>query len=196
MNPLAWARAEVLHFAWKRGLYLPPDRRVLKDEILAELAGDPGVERALFVGVQWYTKDYPRQFAGKTFATLDPEPKLAEFGGEPHAVGFVQDLATHFPGVVFDAIVMSGVIGFGLNDPAEVDRALEACATALRPRGWLVLGVNELKPTHVDARQRPASRHFEPRGFGARGKDRIDVVLPFRERRHTFLFWQRRDPTG
>jgi SAM-dependent methyltransferase len=192
LNPFAWARAEVLHYAWKRGYYQPPDRRVLEHEILGELARDPGVARVLFVGVQWYTVRYPTHFVGKTFATIDPVPGVARFGGSPHVVGQIQDLAAHFPGMVFDAIVMSGVIGFGLDDPEEVDRALAACAEALRPGGWLVLGVNELKPTHVDPSKRPAAQDFEPRGFGKRGKERIDVALPFRERRHTFLFWQRR----
>lgn len=196
MNPFSWARAEILHTAWKRGLYQPPDRRVLEDDILAELARDPAVERVLFVGVQWYTTRYPSHFAAatprKTFATIDPEPSVARFGSEPHAVGAIQDLADHFPGVVFDAIVMSGVIGFGLNDPGEVDRALAACESALRPGGWLVLGVNELKPTHVDPNKSPASSSFAARPFGKRRQDRIDVALPFRERRHTFLFWQKK----
>ena len=192
MNPFAWARAEILHTAWKRGLYEPPDRRVLRNEILGELARDPGVERVLFVGVQWYTTSYPAIFEGKTFATIDPEPKVASFGGKPHAVGQIQDLGEHFRGVVYDAIVMSGVIGFGLDDPAEVDRALAACAKALRRGGWLVLGVNELKPTHVDPKKRPAASEFDARPFGKRKQDRIDVALPFRERRHTFLFWQKK----
>jgi SAM-dependent methyltransferase len=193
LNPFAWARAEFLHTAWKRGLYLPPDRRVLEEDILGELARDGAVERVLFVGVQWYTVRYPRIFsAPKTFATIDPVAKVAEFGGEPHAVGQIQDLAKHFPGVTFDAIVMSGVIGFGLDDPSEVDRALAACEEALRPGGWLVLGVNELKPTHVDPNRSPAMRALEPRPFGKRGQERIDVTLPFRERRHTFLFFQKK----
>jgi len=196
LNPFSWARAEILHTAWKRGLYEPPDRRVLRGEILAELARDPSVERVLFVGVQWYTTSYPSLFQrtpGKTFATIDPEPKVASFGGKPHVVGQIQDLAEHFPGVIYDAIVMSGVIGFGLDDPAEVDRALEACKNALRPGGWLILGVNELKPTHVDPKKSPASSSFESRPFGTRNQDRIDVALPFRERRHTFLFWQKKN---
>jgi SAM-dependent methyltransferase len=195
LNPFAWARAEILHTAWKRGLDQPPDRRVLEHDILAELARDPAIERVLFVGVQWYTTRYPSHFATtppKMFATIDPEAKVAQYGGRPHVVGQIQDLEEHFPGVVFDAIVMSGVIGFGLNDPPEVDRALAACAKALRPGGWLVLGVNELKPTHVDPNERPAMRDLEPRGFGKRGQERIDVALPFRERRHTFLFFQKK----
>jgi SAM-dependent methyltransferase len=192
LNPFAWARAEILHTAWKRGWYQPPDRRVLVDDVLKELAADPAVERVLFVGVQWYTASYAGHLGKKTFATIDPEATLARFGGAPHAVGQVQDLAVHFPAMVFDAIVMSGVIGFGLNDPASVDRALDACAAALRPEGWLVLGVNELKPTHVDPSKSPAAGAFSPRAFGKVGRARVDVALPFRERRHTFLFWQKR----
>lgn len=192
MNPLAWARAEVLHFAWQRGLYSPPDRRVLEHDILGAFASTGGVSKLLFVGVQWYTVGYPKRWTGELFATIDPEPKVAAFGGKPHAIGQVQDLAKHFPGVLFDAIVMSGVIGFGLNDPAEVDRALEACAKALRPDGRLVLGINELKPTHVDPNSCDAAKHFVPDVFGPSARSRIDVTLPFRERRHTFLFWKRK----
>lgn len=165
---------------------------MLEREILATFAADVAVQRALFVGVQWYTKHYAALFTGKVFASIDPEARLTPFGGEPHAVGSVQDLATHFPGFIFDAIVMSGVIGFGLNDPSEVDKALAACASALRPGGWLVLGVNPLKPTHVDPSKSPASCAFAPCRFGARNLERIDVTLPFRERQHTFLFWQRK----
>jgi hypothetical protein len=191
LKAFSWARAELLHFAWQRGFYAPPDRRVLEHDILGELARDPKVKRVLFVGVQWYTMRYPTHFAGKTFATIDPEPSVARFGGNPHAVGHVQDLAKHFPGMVFDAIVMSGVIGFGLNNPSEVNRALDACETALRAGGWLVLGINELKPTHVDPNGSPTAKLFSPRAFGALGKARVDVPLPFRERRHTFVFWRK-----
>lgn len=166
---------------------------MLEHDILEELARDHEVERVLFVGVQWYTTRYPTHFVGKTFATIDPAPGVARFGGHPHAVGPIQDLAKHFPDMVFDAIVMSGVIGFGLDDPEQVERALEICVSALRPGGWLVLGVNELKPTHVDPRKSAAiARELEPRPFGKLGKDRVDVTLPFRERRHTFLFWQKK----
>ena len=192
VNPLAWVRAEILHFAWQRGWYAPPDRRVLVRDILGELAKDPAVQKVLFVGVQWYTESYPALFEGKTFATIDPSEAVAKFGGSRHVVGQVQDLATSFPGEIFDAIVMSGVIGFGLNDPKEVDRALAACDAALAPGGFLVLGINEQKPTHVDPKASPAAASFEERPFGALGKSRIDVALPFRERLHTFVFWKKK----
>jgi SAM-dependent methyltransferase len=192
MAVVGWARAEIARRLWKLGVYRPPDRYVLEDEILPALARDPSVTRVLFVGVGWFTKDYPGLVAGKAFATIDPDPAVARFGGAPHAVGRVQDLAHHFTGTTFDAIVLSGVIGWGLNDAVEVDRALAACAAALRPEGWLVLGVNELRATHVDPAATGASRAFEPRPFGPRAVSRIVVAVPFKDRTHTYLFWQKR----
>ena len=198
VNPLAWVRAEILHFAWQKGWYAPPDRRVLVRDILGELAKDPAVKKVLFVGVQWYTESYPAIFtsASKTFATIDPSAGVAKFGGDPHVVGQVQDLAASFPGEVFDAIVMSGVIGFGLDDPKEVDRALAACDAALAPGGFLVLGINEQKPTHVDPNASPAAASFEEKPFGALARSRIDVALPFREKLHTFVFWRKKKQTS
>lgn len=188
---LQWARAELLRAAWKRQLYLPGDRRVLVNEILPQLARDPAIGRILFVGVQWYTARYPEAFEDRMFATIDPDPDAARFGGTTHAVGRIQDLARHFPGVVFDAIIMTGVIGYGLNQRADVDDGIGACAAALRPGGWLVLGVNELLPTYVDPGASPASHAFAAEPFGLRASARIDIDLPFKERRHTFLFWRR-----
>jgi len=192
VNPAAWLRAEVLHAAWKRGLYRPPDRRFLEDTVLRALADNDEVQRVLFVGVQWYTARYAQILANKQFATIDPAANVATFGGEPHAIGYVQDLHNFFTPGQFDAIVMSGVIGFGLNDPRDVDRALGACRLALRDQGWLIIGVNELKPTHVDPAQCPESHGFEPTPFGPVNQSRVDLKLPFRERRHSFLFWKKR----
>ena len=196
MNPFRWARAEILRAAWRRGWYAPPDRRVLVGEILPALARDPAIRSVLFVGVQWYTVGYPRIFTDASFATIDPDPAVTRFGGAPHIVGRVQDLATHFPASTFDAIVVTGVIGYGLNDPLAVELALTACATALRPGGWLILGVNERLPTHVDPAVTRASRAFEPQPFGRFATARVDIALPFNERRHTFHFWRRRESAG
>ncbi|MBX3186974.1 MAG: hypothetical protein KF819_08165 [Labilithrix sp.] len=192
MNPFAWARSEVLHFAWERGWYQPPDRRVLEEEILASLAADPACRKILFVGVKWYTAPYAKAFAGKTFATIDPEPEVARFGGDPHAVDVVQNLEKHFAGTIFDAVVMSGVIGWGINDVPELDKTLTVCADAMRPGAWLILGVNELTPNHVDANATKTIERFEPKAFGKRTSPRIDIPLPFKQKLHTFLFWQKK----
>jgi SAM-dependent methyltransferase len=193
VDPLRWVRAEVLHFAWKQGRYTPPDRRVLEGEILPGLAAEPGTDHILSVGVAWYTKRYAETFKGKTFATIDLDPSRSALGSEKHVVGDLRDLETLFAaGEPFDVILMNGVIGYGLDAPDDVDRALRACAARLRSGGTLLLGVNEEKPTHIDPRSVPAHALFEPRAFGSWPEGRVTVPVPFRERTHTFLFWQRK----
>lgn len=190
---LRWMRGEVLHFAWRCGLYHPPDRRVLEHYILGSLASDPAIKRVLFVGVQWYTKNYSARFEGKIFATIDPRPSVVRFGGNPHKIGRIQDLSEHFPEPAFDAIIINGVIGFGLNNVADVNSALDACRNALRHDGWLILGINELAMYHIDPAKYAASRFFESCEFGANARERIDIVIPFLEQRHTYLFWRKKN---
>ena len=193
MNPLRWAKAEMLHFAWKRGRYTPPDRRLLEDEILPALAADATNRNILSVGVAWYTKSYAAAFRGRRFATIDLDAERAAFGSSEHVVGDLCDLERHFSATQpFDVILMNGVIGYGLDAPDNVDRALRACAACLRQNGILVIGINEEKPTNVDPFSVSARELFEPHAFGAWPSGRVTVEVPFRERTHTFLFWRRR----
>jgi hypothetical protein len=116
---------------------------------------------------------------------------VARFGGTPHIVGRVEDVEAHLgPGSV-DAVVMNGVIGFGLDEPAAVERALDACHAVLRPGGELVLGVNELLDNGVDLSTVAALGRFDPFVFAPLGSDRHTVATPFREKTHTFRFFKR-----
>jgi hypothetical protein len=192
VNPLRWAKAEVLHFAWKRGRYTPPDRRLFVEEILPALAREPGTDRILSVGVSWYTTGYPDAFPGKVFATLDIDPARASYGGPRHEVGDLRALERHFPASEpFDVILMNGVIGYGLDEAGSVDEALRAVAAGLREGGTLVLGINEERPTNVDPTSVPAYSLFEPRALDRWTQGKVMVSVPFRERTHTFLFWRR-----
>ena len=193
MGLFQWARASVLHFAWKRGRYTPPDRRLLQGEILPALARDPKNEAVLFVGVQWYTAPYWKLFEPESrISTIDMKPELAPFGATDHVVGDVCELEKAFPTKTFDAIVMNGVIGFGLNEPKAIDRALASCAKKLRDGGLLILGINEQKPTYVDPKSVASSALFEEHRLGD-WDARICVDVPFREKSHTFLFWRKKD---
>lgn len=193
MRPLRWARAELLHLAWKHGRYTPPDRRLLRREILPALASSEEHRRILSVGVAWYTKDDADAFEDETFVTMDVDPARAVYGAREHVTGDVRDLEAHFAERdSFDAILLNGVIGFGLDTADDVERGLRALAARLRERGLLVIGVNEEKRTHVDPSSVPAHRLFEPHPFGRWPSGRVTVPVPFRERTHTFLFWRRR----
>jgi SAM-dependent methyltransferase len=186
VNPLRWAKAELLHLAWKQGRYTPPDRRLLEGVILPGLAAEAGCARVLSVGVSWYTRRYAEIFGKSAFVTIDLDGTH-----EPDVVGDLRDLETLFAEAdAFDLILMNGVIGFGLNAKDPVDHALRACAARLRPGGTLLLGINEEKPTHVDPLSVPSHALFEARAFGEWPDGRVTIEVPFRERTHTFVFWR------
>lgn len=191
-------RESVLKTGWSLGLYTPPDRRVL-EESLRIFAARTEVRRVLFVGVKAYNRHLAALFVGpgapdaaqRTFATIEPVAELAEFGGSPHFVDVLENLHRHVAPESFDLIVMNGVIGFGLNDPANVELALRQVHRALAPDGELFLGINERIPTHVDLAKIEAMRGFTPKTFPPFGGPRRVIETPFREETHTFELWQK-----
>lgn len=191
-------RESVLKTGWSLGLYTPPDRRVL-EEALRAFAARADVRRVLFVGVKAYNRHLKDLFVGpsslggegRTFATIDPVPEFAEFGGSPHFVDVLENLDRHVEAESFELVVMNGVIGFGLNDPANVERALTQVHRALVPGGELFLGINERIPTHVALTGVEAMRLFSPKPFALFGAPRQVIETPFREETHTFELWER-----
>lgn len=185
-------KESVLKTGWSLGLYTPPDRAML-DRIIDALSHVEGCERLLFVGVKAYNKHLPALFSkgGRSFATIDPTPEVARYGGAPHWVDVLENLERHAGAGTFDCIVMNGVIGFGMNEAANVERGLEQAHRALRSGGLLLLGINEEIPTHVDVKPLRAMRHFTPKHFDLFAGPRVVLATPFRERTHTFELYER-----
>ena len=130
------------------------DRLLLEEKLLCGYAADASLRTLLFVGCDWYTRDYAGLFAPRMerFRTLDVDPAKARFGSAGHVVALMQDIDRHFaPGSV-DAIVANGVYGFGLDDRAALARAFAAALQVLRPHGTMVLGWNAV----------PALAPFDP----------------------------------
>jgi len=184
-------RASALLTAFRAGLWTPPDRRALDDVILPYYARAPGLERVLFVGVQAYNAKNRMLFAGRSYATLDPQSAAAAFGGDTHFVAPLQELSRHVAPGSFDAVVINGVIGYGLDTVHELDRALAAVHRALREDGELVIGMNEQREPRVPLEKVEAMSHFTPCVFAPFGVQRRVLATPLRERTHTFLFFRR-----
>lgn len=121
-----------------------PDRRALDRDILPQLAARAECRRVAFVGCDWYTRHYEQIFAGKEYWTIEKDPARARFGGPRHVTSDLASLDAHFEPESLDLIVCNGVLGWGLHEPADIERSFSACARALRPGGVLVLGYNDV----------------------------------------------------
>lgn len=123
---------------------LAPDRAVMREMIHPAVAARGG--SILLVGVQSYTAPYlaALEAGGGTCWTIDVDPSVAQYGADGrHATGCISQIAAHFPGTRFTSIIMSGVLGFGVNRLSHQVAVAEACAAALEPGGMLVLGWND-----------------------------------------------------
>ena len=121
------------------------DRRVLEQVILPYFLKADDYRSVLNVGCHWFTQGYNRPFeARKTYATIDFDPTVAKFGGKRHIVGALQNLGAHFAPASLDLILCNGIFGWGLDSRADVEQGFQACHTALRPGGVLMVGWNDI----------------------------------------------------
>lgn len=184
-------RARILLTAWRLGLYVPPDRRVLERVILPYYGAAPGCRRVLFVGVRPGIRSYQRFFPTAEFVTLDANPYKRAFGSKRHVVGRVEHLADYFSHDYFDVIVMNGVIGWGLNDERDVNEALRMCSKCLTPGGLLILGLNEQIPSTPPLGHMAALAAFDPVECPPIAAQHYNVPTPLPEREHSFAFYQK-----
>jgi SAM-dependent methyltransferase len=126
------------------------DRAVLEGSILPAVRSLADGRDVLFVGVEWYTASYPSMFPNGNLVTIDVAPQLSRYGSSRHVTVDVRCLADHFPNGSFAAVVCNGVLGYGIDQPEDVARALDSIAASLASNGWLVLGWND-----VDGRRIP-----------------------------------------
>lgn len=164
-----------------------PDRAVLRDDIFPEVARRGG--DILFVGVREYTTDYPAllETHGGRCWTLDRDPAAAQFGvAGRHATGCITDLTALLPGTPFTTIVLTGVLGFGVNRFSEQTRALAACAEAIKPGGTLILGWNDRR-VHASLLEEAAIRWYDFRTFGE-----LPPRIWISNYDHNFAFFERR----
>jgi SAM-dependent methyltransferase len=123
------------------------DRRYMTQHILPALA-TPKVQRVLFVGCKAYTARYGKRLAraGVDYWTTDINPAVAIWGEKDHHIisdiGRIDDVC---PADSFDAVLLNGVIGDGVDDESEMNRAVTAIARILRPNGMLLIGWDALK---------------------------------------------------
>ncbi len=165
-----------------------PDRTFLEQQIFGYLASCANVQDILFAGVEIYTWHYPRLLPGQRLHTIDMNPRLARYGNPGlHTVGSVCTLDQYYSSQQFDVVMYNGLIGFGLNDPAEIQQALAQAYQVLKPGGLFILGwANTPETIFVDFEKLPAYSLFKPHAIPELSPDFRVEVSPFK--RHTFDF--------
>lgn len=175
--------------------HLSEDRKLLETVILAHLRDDPGTQRLLFVGCDWYTKPYERMFAAKEYWTLDVDPDKRRYGGAHHLVDALKNLMHHAEAGYFDAIVCSGVfMRTAIETAAEAEPSFAACFSCLRDGGWFVLGWNdtdELRP--YPPSQSDMLARFERTVFRPLGVSEYQTRTSYR---HTYTFFRKPSRSG
>jgi SAM-dependent methyltransferase len=167
------------------------DRRLLEDTLLAGFAADPTLRALLFVGCDWYTRDYVELFAPRRerFRTVDRDPAKARHGAVGHLVAPMQALDRHFAAGSVDAIVANGVFGFGIDDRSELAAAFAAAHRVLRPDGTLVFGWNDVRPlAPFDPAEVAGEAGFSRSSANPLGAWRTTTETPLR---HTFDTYRR-----
>ncbi|MDR4494905.1 MAG: methyltransferase domain-containing protein [Nitrospirales bacterium] len=130
--------------------YRSPARTILENSILPYFSTQSAGSKVLFVGCDWYTKHYNKDyFRHAEYWTIDPDTAKKRYGAKYHVSSKLELLDQHFRPEYFDVIICNGVLGYGLNNTRQAEQAFNCCYTCLQPSGKLVIG-------------REDDRHFIP----------------------------------
>jgi SAM-dependent methyltransferase len=163
------------------------DRKILEQVILPYFAGDDKFFRILFVGTEKYTWQYKKIFAKKEYWTIEPRLWSAIYGARRHIVGYLDDIDRYFEKNSLDLIICNGVLGYGLDDPREIESSFKKCYLCLRNGGILVLGWNNRKEwLFLPLEKYESLRRFQPLIFPPLGTCKYQTGT---ENNHTFSFY-------
>jgi len=127
------------------------DRQYMTQNILPALEKRQ-IQRMLFVGCRAYTARSGGRLAraGIDYWTTDIDPQAAIWGWrDHHIVSDIKEIHNVCASESFDAVLLNGVIGHGVDDEDAMNRAVEAIAQILKPGGILLIGWNSHK-NHPD----------------------------------------------
>jgi len=158
--PATWKLRSKMRLHQGRWRLATPDRMFLEDVVIPWFSARDDVRRVLDIGVDWYTQSYPKLFREQEYWTVDMDDAKRRYATSQHHTVSMTELDEVFAPEKFDLVLCNGVVGWGLNDLADVTRALEACAKVLRPGGWLVLGWNDREGHRVSGLIPLVTKHF------------------------------------
>jgi SAM-dependent methyltransferase len=125
-----------------------PDRAILLERLFPALRQTGALannSKVLWIGCRPYTTLYYDliEQKGAECWSIDIDPEMQPFGRSGHHItGDMLKLGQLFPANYFDAVLCNGVLGWGVDNPADQARAFEAVAAVTKPDGWLLIGWN------------------------------------------------------
>lgn len=137
-------RKSLYHAVLDRRIEHLPSRRFIHQTLLPLLV-DADCANLLFVGIQGYNRQIARTSArfGLTLWTIDVDPAAVRWGAPGrHIVGDVRAIDQQIAHGFFDATIMNGVLGYGVDDPEGAEAAIHALTTVVKPNGFVVIGWN------------------------------------------------------
>ncbi len=120
-----------------------PDRALLEQKILPFFAADADYQSVLFVGCEWYTRQYNGIFKERDYYTMEMDGALAPYGADQHIIDKIENIQNHFKTNQLDLVLCNGVYGWGLNAQADIEKAFHGIYESLRPGGIFMLGWND-----------------------------------------------------
>ncbi len=163
------------------------DRQFMEAYIFPWLAR-AGAQRILSIGCRNYSAHYERVLTryGIEFTTNDIDPYARRFGAKRHVIADVRFLKPSDFSEPFDAILLNGVIGFGLDEQPAVDNALAALAALVPSGALLICGWNVGRGFEPDAEVYGRAGFDETRGPTGPSRVTFDTVT------HVYDFLRRR----
>ena len=148
-----------------------PSRIFLRETVLPAIAAGER-RRMLFVGTRSYNRPaYDKCSAlGIEVWSIDLDPTASVHGAPGgHFVGSIGEVDKFAADISFDVIVFNGVLGWGVNTPADALQALEAIRRVSTSHALLFIGWN---PGRTDGSEVTALRaHLTPTSLGAIPKE-------------------------
>ncbi len=177
-----------LGIAYGGSFYYPSeDRSILECVILPYYQLSQAHKSIVFAGSDWYTHGYTRMFARKTYRTIDPDPKHAQYGAAQHIVDVIGNIDRYVEPGSLDLIVINGIVGWGINTLDDANATMAACYRSLRKGGHLLIGWNDIpayRPFLLD--EIPSLGQFQRLEFEPLGRNEYLVA---NEWRHTYSFF-------
>lgn len=162
------------------------DRNVLEQIIIPYILAYFNPKTILDIGREDYQKFYNEFFTGRELWTMDIDPEKAEFGSSNHIIDSCTEVKKHFEDNKFDFVILNGVLGWGLNKPGAIEKAITDIHNIMRPGGILVIGWNNFEDIEViKPKNIKAIKKFKPYTLKPLKSSAFECVNGF----HTYNFY-------